>query len=181
MKRYTCVLVYGWYTKVIKKIWNQKLQYTKRYTKILVYERYTRQKMPYKVVYRPFFLPWWYEWYQKSISSLANRLSIIAGARNVTLHLQWPLQHPSMALSVLINKIKLKYKKDPSLQKTLPAPAKMISNTHQHPLHDCLCLKYYEWFVWDSITAKKKFGIRRRKAFGIHIPNFFLLCIGCEN
>ncbi len=55
MKRYTCVLVYGWYTKVIKKIRNQKLRYMKRYTKILVYERYTSQKKPYKVVYQPFF------------------------------------------------------------------------------------------------------------------------------
>ncbi len=55
MKRYKCVSVHSWYTKVIEKIRNQKLRYTKRYTKILVYERYTSQKKPYKVVYQPFF------------------------------------------------------------------------------------------------------------------------------
>ncbi len=55
MKWYKCVSAYGWYTKVMKKIQNQKLRYTKRYTKISVYERYTSQKKPYKVVYRPFF------------------------------------------------------------------------------------------------------------------------------
>ncbi len=38
LKRYKCVLVYVWYTKVIEKILNQKLRYTKRYMKILVYE-----------------------------------------------------------------------------------------------------------------------------------------------
>ncbi len=38
MKWYDCKLVYGWYTKVIKKF---KIKLTV-YTKILVYERYTR-------------------------------------------------------------------------------------------------------------------------------------------
>ncbi len=55
MKWYKCVSVYGWYTKVIEKIRQQKLRYMKRYTKILVYERYTSQKKPYEVIYRPFF------------------------------------------------------------------------------------------------------------------------------
>ncbi len=55
MIQYKCVSVYGWCTKVIEKIRQQKLRYTKRYTKILVYEQYTSQKKPYEVVYRPFF------------------------------------------------------------------------------------------------------------------------------
>ncbi len=36
MKQYKCVSIYNWYTKVIERIRNQKLWYTKRYTKLLV-------------------------------------------------------------------------------------------------------------------------------------------------